>query len=356
MSSHLQKLRQKIDRIDQQIVKMINERTEIALEIGKEKLSSRQNIYSPEREMTVYQNILNGNKGVLGQTSLKAIFREIMSAALCAEKGLRIAYLGPMATFTHQASIQKFGSSVEYLPTDSIADVFLEVEKGNVDYGVVPIENTTEGAVTYTLDMFANSEVKICSEVYLKISHCLLSKSPLDKIQKVYSVPQVFGQCRIWLRNHLPKADQVEVSSTAKAAETASREARSAAIGSCLAGNYYPLKLLAEDIQDFSKNITRFLVIGQHAAKRTGRDKTSILFSVKDKVGALYEALLPFKKNRINLTKIESRPSKKKAWEYYFFVDLIGHQDDEAVKHSLKTLGNHCNFLKILGSYPFIRE
>jgi chorismate mutase/prephenate dehydratase len=288
--------------------------------------------------------------------SLKAIFREVMSAALSIEKGIRVAYLGPMATFTHQASIQKFGSSVEYIPSESISDVFEEVEKGRADYGVVPIENTTEGAVTHTLDVFSDSDLKICSEVFLRINHSLLSNAPLKKIRKIYSNPQVFGQCRNWLKKNLPKADLIEVSSTSRAAELASSEKAAAALASRLASRYYRVKILADGIEDFKINITRFLVIGRHVAKKTGQDKTSILFSIKDKVGALYEILSPFKKYHINMTKIESRPSKKKPWEYYFFVDFLGHQDDQNVKKALKVLERHCVFLKILGSYPFLAK
>ncbi|MBI1869872.1 MAG: prephenate dehydratase [Chlamydiae bacterium] len=349
---NLKKLRQKIDQIDRQLVDLFNQRTQIALEIGHQKLKNQQGIYAPERELRVYKNVLEQNRGPLPPTSLKAIFREVMSAALSVEKAIRVAYLGPVATFTHQASIQKFGSSVEYLPMEGIADVFLEVEKGRADYGVVPIENSTEGAVTHTLDVLMDSDLKICSEVLLKIRHSLLSNTSIEKIIKIYSNPQVFGQCRSWLREHLSKVDQIEVSSTSRAAEMASKEKGAAALASSLATQYYPIRMLAEGIEDFQKNVTRFLVVGSHAAQRTGRDKTSILFSVRDKVGALYEMLVPFKKHRINLTKIESRPSKKKVWEYCFYIDLVGHQDDAHVKAALKSLEKHCHFLKILGSYP----
>lgn len=350
----LQKLRQKIDQIDRRIVQSIDERTQIALEIGRQKLLNRQGIYAPDREVNVYENILKESKGLLSVDSFKAIFREIMSAALCAEKGLQVAFLGPLATFTHQASIRKFGSSVKYVPCDSISDVFIEVEKGRADYGVVPIENTTEGAVSHTLDMFSDSELKICSEVSLRIRHSLLSNYNLHTIRTVYSNPQVFGQCRHWLEFHLPKANLVEVSSTSRAAEIASKENLSAAISSELAVNFYSVKVIARDIEDFKTNTTRFLVIGSHVAKKTGRDKTSIMFSIKDRVGALYEILVPFKKFKINMTKIESRPSKKKAWEYYFYVDFLGHQDDENVRKALSALDKHCHFLKVLGSYPFV--
>lgn len=353
---NLQKLRQKIDQIDQRLVHLIGERTKIAHEIGQHKAAHHQAVYAPEREKDVYEKILETNQGKILSDSLEAIFREIMSAALSAEKELHVAYLGPAATFTHQASVQKFGSSVKYLSMNSISDIFLEVEKGRADYGVVPIENSTEGAVTHTLDMFIDSELKICSEVYLPIRHFLLSKTSQDKILRVYSKTEVFGQCRVWLKEHLPKADQIEVSSTSKAAEIASQEEGAASISSRLAASSYQLKILAEGIEDYTTNITRFLVIGQHVAKKTGRDKTAILFSVKDKVGALYEVLLPFKKHFINLTKIESRPSKKKAWEYYFFVDFMGHLGDPKVSKALKDLEKHCRFLKILGSYPFVTK
>ncbi|MBI1884198.1 MAG: prephenate dehydratase [Chlamydiae bacterium] len=351
---NLKKLRSKIDCIDRKLVALIHERTQLALDIGHQKIKQGQNIYSPEREMNVYENILAHTKdSLLPRGSLKAIFREIMSAALAVEKGLRVAYLGPMATFTHQASIQKFGASVEYVPLENISDVFFEVEKGRADYGVVPIENSTDGAVTHTLDMFIDSDLKICSEVLLKINHSLLSNSSLNQIKKVYSKPEVFGQCRLWLKEHLPHADQISASSTSRAAEVASKEKGAAALASSLAAQYYPIRIQREGVEDFQTNVTRFLIVGTHAAKRTGRDKTSILFSVRDKVGALYEMLVPFKKHHINLTKIESRPSKKKAWEYYFYIDLIGHQDDAHVKSALKSLEKHCHFLKILGSYPF---
>ncbi len=351
---NLQKLRQKIDQVDQKLVDLINERTKIVLEIGKQKIKNGQEIYSPEREVSVYQNILDKNNGPLPAEALKSIFCEIMSSALAMEKELKVAYLGPKATFTHQASIQKFGSSVGYAPMDSISDIFLEVEKGRADYGVVPIENSVEGAVNHTLDVFIESELKICSEILLKINHTLLSNVELDQIQKIYSNPQVFGQCRNWLKKNLPHAEQIEVSSTSRGAEIAVKEPHAASIGNLLGAHVHGLKVLAENIEDFSSNITRFLVIGQHAAKPTGKDKTSVVFSIKDKVGALTEVLLPFKKHKINLTKIESRPSKKKAWEYYFYVDFLGHQEESSVKKTLQGLAKHCNFLKVLGSYPFM--
>jgi len=266
---------------------------------------------------------------------------------------LAVSYLGPEVTFTHLAAMEKFGSSINYRSCKNITDVFSEVEKGRSDYGVVPIENSAEGAVSHTLDMFIDSNLKICSEAYLSISHNLLGHSgSLSNIKEIYSNPQVFGQCRLWLRNNLPNASLRETSSTAQAAMIVSKKKDAACIASLLAKDKYKLKLLAGSIEDFSRNITRFLVIAKDMALATGKDKTSIMFSVKDKVGALHEALVPFKKNRINLTKIESRPSKLRAWEYYFFVDLEGHVNNSKIKKTLKELKKSCSYLKILGSYP----
>ena len=276
----------------------------------------------------------------------------MMSASLALEKTIKVAYLGPEATFTHLASLSKFGSSVEYLSCENINDVFKEVEKGRADYGVVPIENSTEGAVTYTLDMFVNSELKICSEILFEISQNLISKSALNKITKIYSKSEVFGQCRLWLEKNLSRAVLMDMTSTTAAAKKAKNTKNSAAIASELAAKVYNLKIVASSIEDNSDNITRFLVIGKNEVPFTGSDKTSIVFSVKDKVGVLYDMLAPFKKNKINLTKIESRPSKKGAWKYHFFIDFEGHHEDKKVKAALNDLSKHCHYLKILGSYP----
>lgn len=322
----------------------------MALAIGRLKNKGGKSIYSPEREVEIYRNLAKLNKGPLPNQSLKAIYREIMSSALGLQKKLVVAYLGPEATFTHEAARSKFGSAVEYLGTDNISEIFNAVEKGYADYGVVPIENSIEGAVTHTLDMFIDSGLKVCSEIMLEISHNLLSKG--DRIKKIYSNPQVFGQCRTWLKTNMPNVDLAEVSSTAKAAMHASREKNSAAIASQLAADLYGLKVLYRDIEDVPHNVTRFLVISNNYAGRTGKDKTSVMFAVKDRVGALHDTLRVFKQNKINLTKIESRPSKKKPWEYYFFVDFNGHCDEKKVEKALSELEKSCIFVKILGSYP----
>ncbi|MCM8781694.1 MAG: prephenate dehydratase [Candidatus Omnitrophica bacterium] len=347
-------LRRQIDSIDKKIIGLLNERARISLEIGKIKKKNELSTYSPDRESSVYKKVLSQNKGPLSDENIKAVYREVMSATLSLEGPMRIAYLGPVATFTHLASIKKFGSSVKYIPANSITEVFVEVENGRADYGVVPIENSIEGAVSHTLDMFIESDLKICSEVSLEISHNLLGKQVkrIPRIDKIYSNPQVFGQCRIWLEANLPNAELIEVSSTAKAAEIASKEKNSACIASSLAALCYGLKIYAKSIEDYGHNVTRFLVIGRIESRPTKNDKTSIMFSITDRVGALHDMLVPFKKNRINLTKIESRPSKKRAWDYYFFVDLEGHCQDPKVKKALKELERQATFLKVLGSYP----
>ena len=348
----LDKLRKKVDSLDAKLISLLNLRAKVTKEIGKVKINTGKSVYSPEREMQVLRKVACLNKGPLKKGALEAIYREVMSASLALEKPLKIAYLGPQASFTNLAALKKFGSQVGYIACNSIADVFLEVERGIADYGVVPIENSIEGAVSHTLDIFVDSDLKICSQIILDVSHNLLANCAKNKIRRVYSIPQVFGQCRIWLQNNLPGAELMEVSSTTRGAQIAKKEKNSAAIASLLASKVYGLKILASGIEDSPHNITRFLVIGKNVAPPTGRDKTSVLFSIKDRVGALYEMLLPFRKYGINLTKIESRPSKKKAWEYYFFVDILGHEHDGLVKKALRELERKCNYLKILGSYP----
>jgi len=348
----LQKLRNKVDRLDEKIISLLNLRASAIKTIGKLKIKHGKSVYVPEREMEVLNRIAQLNKGPLSAKALESIYREVMSASLALEKSLKIAYLGPQATFAHLAAIKKFGSQVTYIACNSIAEVFWEVEKDEADYGVVPIENSIEGAVSHTLDVFVDSDLKICSQLILEVTHNLLGNCPLGKIRDVYSNPMVFGQCRIWLQKNLPQAQLVDVSSTTRAAAMAKKEKNSAAIASLLASQVYGLKVIASDIQDSAHNVTRFLVVGKNIASRTGKDKTSLLFSVKDRVGALYEMLLPFRKYGVNLTKIESRPSKRKAWEYYFFVDILGHQDDPLIKKALGELEKKCRYLKILGSYP----
>ncbi len=351
---NLNKLRTVIDEIDKNIVDLLNKRAQKTLEIGRLKNKNNAAIYVPAREKEVLAKITEASCGPLNQQALEAIYREIMSASLALEKSITIAYLGPKASFSHLAALKKFGSLVEYFPCNNISDIFTEVEKDNVDYGVVPIENSIEGAISHTLDMLVDSDLKICSQLMLDVSLNILSKRGKNAIEKIYSNPAVFGQCRIWLESNLPKANLIEVSSTTKAAQITSKEKNSACIASLLAAEIYKLKIIARDIEDSPHNITRFFVIGKHETEPTKNDKTSIVFSIKDRVGALHDMLLTFKKYNINLTKIESRPSKKRAWDYFFFIDLLGHTKDKNVKKALDELDEKTKFLKILGSYPTI--
>lgn len=348
----LKSLRRQIDTIDKSIIALLNRRAVTTLNIGRLKLEQGQSVYSPDRERDILRKIAIVNKGPLTRDALEAIYREIMSSSLALTKVLKVAYLGPEATFTHLAALKRFGSQVQYIPAENISDIFLEVQRGSADFGVVPIENSIEGAVTHTLDMFMDADLKICAQIILDVTHNLLANCPKEKIKRIYSISQVFGQCRIWLQENLPRVERIEVSSTTRAAQIAAKEKYSACIASALASRVYKLRILAKDIEDSPHNITRFFVIGKTDVPATGMDKTSVMFSVKDRVGALHDMLVPFKKYSINLTKIESRPSKKKAWEYYFFVDLIGHKDDRNVQKAISELEEKCNLLKILGSYP----
>lgn len=350
---NLQQLRQKIDALDGKIVDLLNQRAKITLSIGHHKLKNNASIYAPAREKQVLERLKALNKGPMNREALEAIYREIMSASLALEKSLRIAYLGPQATFSHLAALQRFGSMVDYVSCDNVAEIFSKVEHGDCDYGVVPIENSIEGVVTHTIDLLVDSELKICSQILLDVSHNLMAGgASLGAIKEVYSHPQVFGQCRQWLLRNLPTAQLISVASTTRAAQMAAKKRNSACIASEIAASLYGLKILKKNIQDSAHNITRFLVLSNSDVPPTGRDRTSLVFSIKDRVGALHAMLTPFSKNKINLTKIESRPSKKKAWDYYFFVDLEGHQDDPHVARALTQLEGMCKFLKILGSYP----
>jgi chorismate mutase / prephenate dehydratase len=344
--------RQAIDQLDAQIVKLLNERTRHVLAIGEIKLKAGEEIYAPHRERTVFERVCAHNAGPMTNEQLRSIYREIMSSALALEKTMVIAYLGPEATFTHQAAIRRFGSSLKYASQKTIADVFTEVSKKRADYGVVPVENSTEGVVTHTLDMFVDSDLKIVSQIILPVQQCLMSNSPRAQIKKLYAHPQSLAQCRGWIQNHLPRVEIIETSSNARSAELAAQEKHSAALGGILAAEKYGLRILEQDIQDNAANATRFLVLGRQCSPPTGDDRTSLMVSVADKSGALHQAIAAFRRFKINMTKIESRPSKRKAWEYFFFIDCAGHYQDAKLTKAIKQLGEHCNFVKILGSYP----
>ncbi len=346
-------LRKEIDAVDQQVLELLNKRAGLALEIGRHKQKTNRSYFAPERERQVLGKLDAANKGPLPNSAVRAIYREIISASRALEKPLTVAYWGPPATNTHMASIQKFGSSSAFVPMDSIPDVFSEVERERADYGVIPIENSTEGVINHTLDTFLSTSMKICSEVYLPITHNLLSRaSSLEEVRRIYSIPVASAQCRNWLRANMPNVEIVDVSTTAKGAQLCAEEPDSAAIATALAAEVYGLGLLVEHIEDNPQNRTRFLVVGFNEPQPSGKDKTSIMFSVSHKAGSLFRAMSAFEKYDINLTMIESRPTKLTPWEYVFFVDVQGHIKDVAVQKALAALGEHALFVTVLGSYP----
>ncbi len=353
----IEDLRKNIDAIDLDILKLLNERASLAVEVGKEKKEKKISCYAPEREKEVISNLVEHNAGPLSNETVKGLYREIISASRSLEEPLKVAYFGPIATFTHMAALRHFGSSNDFIPADSIRAVFGEVESGRAVYGVVPIENSNEGVVNYTLDMFTDSDLLVSGEIMLEISQNLLSLSgELSKVKRIYSFLPATAQCKGWLEKNMSGVPIVEASSTANAAEIASGDAEAAAIAGEAAARIYNLKFAARDIQDGKHNFTRFLVISKVQPGRTGRDKTSIMFSVKDRPGALYDILAPLKKGGINLTKIESRPSKRKAWEYIFFVDMRGHIQDKPLRKAIQAIKKDCLYLKILGSYPMVDD
>ena len=344
--------RKAIDKLDAQLVKLLNERTKNVLAIGEIKLKAGEEIYAPHRERAVLHRLCKLNEGPMTDESLRAVYREIMSSALSLEKSLTIAYFGPEATFTHQAAIRRFGSSLRYSAQRTIADVFAEVSKNRADYGVVPVENSTEGVVTHTLDVFVDSDLKIVAQIILPVQQCLLGTSRRSQIRKLFVHPQSLAQCRGWIQNNLPHVEIIETSSNARSAELAAKEKHTAAIAGILAAEKYGLSVMELDIQDNAANATRFLVLGHQCSPPTGNDRTSLMVSIMDKVGALHHGLAAFRRNRINLTKIESRPSKRKAWEYFFFIDCDGHILDRRVAKAIEMLEKECSFVKVLGSYP----
>ncbi len=349
--------RKKIDRIDEQLVSLLNRRARLAQKIGEIKKAEGLDVYDPSREERILANLEKENRGPFPNDSLLAVFREIFAASRHLEEPTSIAYLAPQATFTHPACRQAFGASARYVPRKSIREVFNAVEREECSRGVVPVENSTEGIINHTLDMFIESSLKIYGEVVLVISHHLLSLSgKMSDIGILYSHPQAFAQCQEWIRENLSDIPVREVSSTAEAALLASRDPRGAAIASRLAGELYGLRAVRRKIEDRLDNVTRFLVVSREPKAPTGHDKTSIMFSIKDRVGALRDLLQKFSREEINLTRIESRPSRRKAWDYVFFVDFVGHQDDPRIRKVLRQIRRDCTLLKVLGSYPEDRK
>jgi len=352
----LDDLRARIDDYDQQIVKLLNARAEVVVEIGKTKLASGEPIYSPDREKAVLERVRKINAGPLSDRCLEAVYRELMSGSFALERPLRFGFLGPDGSFSHAAAIGKFGSSVDYVPVEDIPGVFEAVVRGHADYGLVPIENSLHGGVIDTLDAMLQSSARVCAEVLITVHHNLLARDPWEQIKTIHSKPEVFSQCRHWLATTAKDRDVQAAASTSRAAELASQQSGVAAIGSTLAGRIYGLRVLFENIEDNPDNVTRFFVIGRETARRSGDDKTAIMFTTAHTPGALAQVLDVFKENGINLTDVEKRPSKKVNWEYYFFIDAQGHADDPAMQRAIGEARKHCLQLTVLGSYPRATE
>ncbi len=346
-------MEKKLEELDKSIIELISERSKLFVEQVKKRGSSPVDAFSPMDRMKTFELIETLNSGPISDELLKKIYGELISFSISAAQPLKVAYLGPEGTFTHIALLEVFGESVVSVPQKTISDVFSEVEMDAVPFGIVPIENSSEGAVTYTLDELLETDLKIVSENYLRISYSLVSLcTDLKSVKKLYSHPQPLGQCKGWLRKNLPTVEVHHVNSTSMAAETASWDKYSAAIASEISARIYKLNILDQNIEDSKHNYTRFLVIGKKDHPQTGNDKTSIVCSVKDKPGALYNMLRPFSELGINMTKIESRPNKKKTWEYHFFIDFQGHKDDKDVEKVMAAVKEETIFFKILGSYP----
>jgi chorismate mutase/prephenate dehydratase len=355
--SLLQELRDSIKQADREIVRLLNRRAKMSVEIGRIKAELGREVYDPSQESKIYENLIEENEGDLSVKSLRAIFREIISASRILQSPVTVAYFGPEASFTHLAAQSYFGASSQFFPQPNISSVFAEVEKGRVKWGVAPVENSLEGSVNLTLDKLIATPLKIRAEIFLRISHCLVSpQSRIDDIETVYSHPQALAQCQGWLRTKLPRAALIEVENTAAAAQRVVKEKKGAAIGSKAAAATYGLDILSEGIEDNPSNTTRFLVIGEGEGKGTGNDKTSLLFATPHTPGALFSALQPFADRQINMMKIESYPVKDRLWEYLFFVDVAGHAQDEEIKQCIDDLRRKTTFLKILGSYPRSEE
>lgn len=355
MNDKLTTLRERIDELDARIEALISERAQCAVDVAKAKQAAGENgdFYRAEREAEILRRVMERNRGPLSNEEMARLFREIMSACLALEERMSIAFLGPEGTFTQAAALKHFGHSVLTTPLATIDEIFREVESGAAHYGVVPVENSTEGVITHTLDRFVNSTLNICGEVQLRIHHFLLGKGErLEEVVRVYSHRQSLAQCHRWLDRHLPGVEQIDVSSNAEAARRAAAEPGAVAIAGETAGEIYGLTPMARNIEDEPENTTRFLVIGRRSPAPTGQDKTSFLISTENKPGALYRLLEPLNRHGISMTRIESRPSRRGTWDYIFFVDIEGHAEDEQVAAALGQLESDANLFKILGSYP----
>lgn len=352
VDAELTRLRSEIDRVDDEILDLLNRRAHLAMEIGRLKQGTERTFYVPSRERSILERLCKRNPGPFTAEGLRAVFGEIISASRALERTLTIAYLGPQATFSHYAGLRRFGQSATYVPYAQVAEVFEAVAKSQVDYGVVAIENSTEGVVNSTLDLFLEWPVKIYAEVYVDIVHCLLSRFALNQIKVIYSHGQALAQCRQWIRQTLPQAETHDVGSTTRGVELALKEEGSAAIAGAFAAEYYNIPIVAKSIQDLASNTTRFVVIGHDESPPSGNDKTSIVLFIRDRPGALVEALLPFRIHDINMTHIHNRPTRREAWQYTFYIDFLGHIQDPRVQNALRDLEEKSLYVKVLGSYP----
>ncbi len=355
----IDQLRKQIDALDSKIVELLNERAEVVLIIGEIKKQNQAQIYVPNREQEVYSRIIAQNKGPLSNECLASIYRELMAGSLVLEKPIKVSYLGPEGTFSYYAAKQKFGSSIEYVPARGIDDVFRDVAGSRCDYGIVPVENSTEGGIRETLNMFVEFDVKVCAEIIFPIHHCLMAHCKKEEIRKVYSKLQILSQCRNWLASNLPCAELVEVSSSAEAARIFEKGLKAEGEGQYYAiiahaevAQQYGLKILCNNIEDNPNNITRFFVLGKEYGAPSGNDRTALMCYIKNRPGALLEILEPFRTYNINLTNIESLPTRKKAWEYCFYLDFEGHAANENIQKALKEVSKRCFDMKILGSFP----
>ena len=354
-TNNLATVRAQIDELDEKIQNLITQRAYLATEVAKAKYAQEAKpvFYRPEREAEVLRNVVARNQGPLSNETLTRIFREIMSDCLALQQPLKIAFLGPAGTYSQAAVYKHFGHAAQNIPLQTIEEVFREVEARTVDYGVVPVENSTEGGVNQTLDCFINTPLKICGEIELPIHHHLLTTvDKIEQIQRIYSHQQSLAQCHHWLNNHLPQVERIAVNSNAEAARRALNEASTAAIAGSIAADIYQLRIIASRIEDNVNNTTRFAVLGQQETPPAGNDKTSLLLSTPNQPGALYDLLEPLAQNQVNLTRIESRPSRQGLWEYVFFVDIEGHIQDLPIVNALQKLAKNNCLIKHLGSYP----
>jgi len=350
--SSLDELRVAIDRVDKQLIALLNERARVVVEVGKVKRGDGTPIYAPHREQAVLAKVLRMNDGPLSDRTVEAVYRELMSGSFALELPLRVGYLGPRGSFSHMAAVRHFGSSVDHLDLGSIEGVFREVAGGHLNYGLVPYENSTMGSITDTLDAFQNFTVTIYAEALVEINHHLMAGCSPDEVTEIHSKPQIFEQCRDWIINHFPNVELVPERSSAAAVQLAGESSGVAAIGSEFAGEIYGLSTLFEHIEDHPNNITRFLVIGTQEAEVTGDDKTTIMFTTAHKPGALVDVLNVFREREINLSHIEKRPSRRTNWDYTFFIDCDAHKNEDAMGVAIEEARGHCESMKVLGSYP----